>query len=31
MAADFGGTVVMSFERSGVVCELTAPLENLSS
>jgi two-component sensor histidine kinase len=29
MASDFGGSVRLSFELTGVVCELTAPLANL--
>jgi two-component sensor histidine kinase len=29
MAADFGGDVQLAFEPTGVVCRLTAPLENL--
>jgi two-component sensor histidine kinase len=29
MASDFGGTVRLSHEPDGVVCELTAPLSNL--
>jgi two-component sensor histidine kinase len=29
MANDFGGTVQLSYERNGVVCELKSPLKNL--
>ena len=28
---DFGGTVEVSYEVSGLVCRLTAPLENLAT
>jgi two-component sensor histidine kinase len=31
MAADFGGTVRLSYEPKGVICELKSPLENLPS
>lgn len=31
MADDFGGDVLLTFEPTGVVCHLTAPLENLPS
>jgi two-component sensor histidine kinase len=29
MANDFGGSVQLSYERNGVVCELKSPLKNL--
>jgi hypothetical protein len=29
MASDFGGTVTLSYEPDGVMCELKSPLENL--
>lgn len=31
MAKDFGGTVQLSYEPEGVVCELKSPLENLAA
>jgi two-component sensor histidine kinase len=31
VANDFGGTVRLSYEPDGVICELTSPLENLTA